>query len=96
MKIQRQQFFGARLCAERQPQHVQDAAAGLRHSRAPGEDGMATLIFIVLLAIMMILVMAESRALVQLRRETKFLEQQQIKRLNHSQTNAVAVRAEVK
>jgi len=27
--------FGARLCAERQPQHVHAAVAGLRHSRAP-------------------------------------------------------------
>ena len=41
---------------------------------------MATLIFITLLAIMMILVTAEARALFQLHREVKFLEQQQIKR----------------
>ena len=46
------------------------------------EDGMATVIFIALLAIMMILVTAESRALVHLHREVKLLEQQQIKRLN--------------
>jgi hypothetical protein len=89
MKIQRQHFFGARLCAERQPQRVQAAAAGLRHSRAPGEGGMATVLFIALLAIMLILVTAESRALFQLRREVKFLEQQQIKRLNTTTTNSV-------
>jgi hypothetical protein len=55
------------------------------------EGGSVTLIFIILLAIMMILVTAQSRALLHLRRETKFIEQQQINRLNHSQTNAVTV-----
>ena len=57
------------------------------------EGGLATMIFIILLAIMMILVMAESRALFHLHRETKFLEQQQIKRLNGSPTNAAPARA---
>jgi hypothetical protein len=52
---------------------------------------MATVIFIALLAIMLILVTAESRALFQLHREVKFLEQQQIKRLNLPPTNSVAV-----
>ena len=56
------------------------------------ESGLATMIFIILLAIMMILVMAESRALFHLHRETKFLEQQQIKRLNGSTTNAAPAR----
>ena len=55
------------------------------------EDGVATFIFIALLAIMLILVTAESRALFHLHREVKFLEQQQIKRLNLSQTNATSV-----
>lgn len=50
---------------------------------------MATVVFIALLAIMLILITAESRALFQLHREVKFLEQQQIKRLNNSTTNAV-------
>ena len=64
--------------------------------RGPGlakrsEDGMATFIFIVLLSIMLALVMAESTALFHLHREVKFLEQQQIKRLNASQTNANSV-----
>ena len=49
------------------------------------------MIFIVLLAIMMILVTAESSALFHLHREVRFLEQQQIKRLNASQTNSFAV-----
>lgn len=52
--------------------------------------GMATVLFIALLAIMMILVTAESRALIQLHREVKLLEQKQLKRLNAPATNAVA------
>ena len=51
---------------------------------------MITVIFIALLAIMMILVTANSRALFHLRREVKFMEQQQIKRLNFSATNTVS------
>jgi hypothetical protein len=54
------------------------------------EDGMVTVIFIALLAIMMILVTANGRALFHLRREVKFMEQQQIKRLNASSTNTVS------
>ena len=53
------------------------------------ERGMATVIFIGLLAIMMILVLAESRALFQLRREVRFLEQKQIQRLNAATTNTI-------
>ena len=60
------------------------------HPARRNERGMATMIFIVLLAIMMILVMAESRALIQLHREVKFVEQQQIKRLNGPTANAGA------
>jgi hypothetical protein len=54
------------------------------------ERGMATLVFIALLAIMLILVMAESRALLLLHREVKLLEQQQIKRLNAAPTNTIS------
>jgi hypothetical protein len=53
------------------------------------ESGMATVLFIALLAIMMILVTAEARALIQLRHEVKLMEQQQTKRLNNSPTNVV-------
>jgi hypothetical protein len=53
------------------------------------ERGMATVIFIALLAIMMILVTVETSALIRLHREVKLLEQQQIKRLNGPQTNSV-------
>jgi succinate dehydrogenase/fumarate reductase cytochrome b subunit len=52
------------------------------------ESGLATMVFIVLLAIMMILVLAEARALFNLHREVKLLEKQQIKRLNPPATNA--------
>jgi hypothetical protein len=61
------------------------------HFNRKGERGMATLVFIALLAIMMILVTAESRALFNLHREVKLLEQQQIQRLDHLQTGSVAV-----
>ena len=44
---------------------------------------------------MLVLVMAESTALFHLHREVKFLEQQQIKRLNASQTNSIG-RAELR
>ena len=54
------------------------------------EDGMATFTCIVLLSIMLVLVMAETSALFHLHREVKMLEQQQIKRLDASQTNSVA------
>jgi len=60
-----------------------------RHRSRQRERGMATVLFIALLAIMMVLVMVESQALIRLRREVKLLEQQQIKRLNTPPTNAV-------
>jgi hypothetical protein len=55
-----------------------------------GESGMATVLFIALLGIMMVFVMVESSSLIRLHREVKLLEQQQIKRLNSPQTNAVS------
>ncbi len=74
MKIRREHFFGA---------------GGLGAPQR-SEGGSITIIFVILLTIMLILVTAESRALFNLHREVKFLEQQQIKRLNNSPTNAVA------
>ena len=50
---------------------------------------MATVVFILLLGIMMILVMAEMSALFGLHREVKCLEQQQIKRLSGPATTAI-------
>jgi len=49
---------------------------------------MATIMFITLLAIMVLLAAAESAALIRLHREVKFLEQQQIKRLNGPQNHS--------
>ena len=57
------------------------------------ENGMATIMFITLLAIMVLLAAAESAALIRLHREVKFLEQQQIKRLSTHQTNSAPVTA---
>jgi len=53
------------------------------------ERGSATVVFIALLAIMVILVAANGHALFYLHREIKLLDQKQIKRLDGSQTNAV-------
>ncbi len=70
-----------------QPDHFERGPRAAKRS----EGGMATMILITLLAIMMILVAAESSALFHLHREVKFLEQQQIKRLDVSRTNSIAV-----
>jgi len=50
---------------------------------------MATVLFIALLGIMMVLVMVESRAVIRLHQQVKLMEQQQTKRLNTPATNAV-------
>jgi hypothetical protein len=55
------------------------------------EDGMATFVCIALLAVMLVLVMAESSALFHLHQEMKLLEQKQIQRLEATQTNSIAV-----
>ncbi len=52
------------------------------------QNGSVVFVFISLLAIMMILVAANSRALLDLHLQTKLLEHRQIERLNASQTNA--------
>jgi len=72
---------------------ISSQASSPSRSKSP-EAGMAVLIFISLLAIMVILVMAGLRCVFHLHREVKFLEQQQIKRLNSatpptSTTNAI-------
>jgi hypothetical protein len=60
-----------------------------------GDRGSAVILLLALVAIMLILITAESRALFQLHREVKWLEQQQIKRLSapphHSATNVVVI-----
>jgi hypothetical protein len=52
------------------------------NSGARGQDGIITVIFIALLAIMMIVIMVQTSSLIRLHREVKLLERQQIKRLN--------------
>jgi hypothetical protein len=74
MKIRQKYFF-----------HKLNSGLGRRN-----ESGSATVVFIALLAIMCILITANGNALFRLHREVKFLEQQQIKRLNASQTNIVS------
>jgi len=58
-------------------------------SRSHRQSGSAVLIFITLLAIMLMLIAANSSALLHLHRELKLLDQRQIKRLDASQTNAI-------
>jgi hypothetical protein len=57
------------------------------------ENASIAIIFIALLMIMMILVMAESRALSNLHQEIKLLERDQAKRLGNPPAAAVAVNA---
>lgn len=67
----------------------------LIHSARCHEAGGAVIVVLVLLAIMLIFVNANLRALHNLGRELKRVEQQQIKRLNArtSPTNAVAAQS---
>jgi len=65
--------------------HARRQSPGLRRRR---EGGSAVFILVALLAIIMVLVNANSKALFQLRQDINLLEQQQVKRLNASQTNA--------
>ena len=58
-------------------------------SRPHRQSGSAVLIFITLLAIMLMLITANSSAMLHLHRELKLLDQRQIKRLDASQTNAI-------
>ena len=62
-----------------------------RFSRTPPAERFTVLVFITLLAIMVMLVIANSSALFHLHREIKLLEQRQVARLNASQTNATSV-----
>ena len=52
---------------------------------------VATVLFIALLAIMLTLATAGGMAIIHLHNEVKLLEREQIKRLNSSITNSVAV-----
>jgi hypothetical protein len=71
--------------------HFYRPGAGRPATMKRSERGSATVVFIALLSIMVILATVNGKALFRLHREVKFLEQQQIKRLEASQTNAVAL-----
>lgn len=55
------------------------------------QNGSTVLVLITLLAIMVLLAIANSKALFHLHREIKLLESRQVARLNASQTNTVTV-----
>jgi hypothetical protein len=57
-------------------------------ARRHRQSGSAVLVFITLLAIMLLLITANSSTLLHLHRELKLLDQRQVERLNTSQTNA--------
>jgi hypothetical protein len=63
----------------------------IQKGRTGGEHGSAVVLFIALLAIMVILASGNNRALFDLHREIKTVEQQQIERLAASQTNSIAI-----
>lgn len=54
------------------------------------QRGFLSLVFLVLMAVMVILVAANSRVLLHLHRETRLLERQQIQRLAGVSTNLTA------
>jgi hypothetical protein len=70
--------------------HREHFAGGFAGSKRK-EGASATVIFIALLAIMVILVAVNSKSLFLLHREVKLLEQQQIKRLDASQVNSMSI-----
>jgi hypothetical protein len=81
-------------CQERsfgEPPHSRSQSKLLRVTDSRSEGGMVTVLFIALLAIMMVFIMVETSSVIRLHREVKLLEQQQVKRLNGSQTNAVSI-----
>ncbi|HXF09645.1 MAG TPA: hypothetical protein VN625_02595 [Desulfuromonadaceae bacterium] len=64
----------------------------INHFRRTEEQGSVTILFIALLTIMLMLVTANVRTLVQLRTEEKLVEQKQVQRLNATQAAAVPAR----
>jgi len=98
-----QRWFGKPQRSRRQcklprvtpPPSGQISSGGTCRAEAPrrrkqSEGGMATVLFIALLAIMMVFITVETSSIIRLHREVKLLEQQQVKRLGDSQTNAVS------
>lgn len=61
---------------------------GAPNPASAGEGGSVVFVLITLLAIMLVLVTANSRALLDLHQQTKLLEHRQVEQLKASQTNA--------
>jgi hypothetical protein len=64
-----------------------DAESPVRRS----ERASAVVIFLALLAIMLVLVAANGRTLLLLKKDLRLIEQRQVQRLQRSQTNAVSL-----
>jgi hypothetical protein len=62
-------------------------------SRRRRQRGSVVLVFVILLGIMMLLAVANSSALFQLRKELNLLDHRQVVRLNATPTNAVTTAA---
>ena len=60
-----------------------------RPSSFPSERGSAVVIFLTLLGIMLVLVAANGKTLLLLKKDIRLIEQRQLLRLEQSQTNAV-------
>jgi len=60
-------------------------------TRPRPEQGSATLVLLALLAIMVMLTLADNTALLRLRSELRLIEHRQVQRLNNSMTNAPPV-----
>lgn len=57
-------------------------------NRRKRKDGVAAIIMLALLALILAFIFANLRALSDVRSELKIIEQKQIRRLNHPETNA--------
>lgn len=57
--------------------------------RSAAQRGSAVVIFLALLAIMLVMVAANGKTLVLLKKELQLIEHKQVQRLEQSQTNAV-------
>lgn len=73
------------------PQTTRFRRNRLPHRNRKEGGFVATVLFVALLTIMLMLATASGMAIIHLHNEVKLLEREQIKRLNSSATNSVAV-----